>query len=240
MLSRVDFDFLIAQVVHLVNRRPIAFKEGLRNDSVSLDIPSPITPEILLHGRELVSVNIIPCLQPNSEPDEWLPGDNVVKHIQNSCNKLLKARGFLTKIYHEEFLSKLITQSTNSSNTFKPVNHNKVGVGDLVVLKEQFTKPTNYPMAIVTNITKNDIGEVTAIKAKKGSTGESVFRHVESVIPLLSRSEYAESSGEKTSSESQSKGEVFSASEHARSRPVRNASLKAANIIQQQAAQGLT
>ena len=66
VLLRADFDFLIAQTIHLVNRRPISFKAGLRNDSVILTIPSQITPEILLHGHELVSVNIIPDLQPIS------------------------------------------------------------------------------------------------------------------------------------------------------------------------------
>ena len=58
ILEYLDFEFLICQLVHIVNRRPIAFKEGLRDSSNSEEIPSPITPEILLKGHELTSLNL--------------------------------------------------------------------------------------------------------------------------------------------------------------------------------------
>lgn len=56
ILSLDDFQFLISKAAHIINRRPIAFKEGLRNSGSDFDV-SPITPN---YGRELVSANIIP------------------------------------------------------------------------------------------------------------------------------------------------------------------------------------
>ena len=66
ILSFRDFDFLISHVIHIINRRPIAFQEALR-DSSGDEVPDPITPEILIRGHSLVSFNVIPELQ--AEPD---------------------------------------------------------------------------------------------------------------------------------------------------------------------------
>ncbi|XP_068231971.1 uncharacterized protein [Palaemon carinicauda] len=55
-----DFEYLVCHAVHLINRRPIAFKEALRDCSNS--VPTPITPEELIHGYSLVSLNIVPAL----------------------------------------------------------------------------------------------------------------------------------------------------------------------------------
>ena len=114
------------------------------------------------------------------------------------------------------------------------------------MLRDQFAKPTNYPMAIVTAVTENDIGEVTAVKAKKGSTGEHVYRHVESVIPLLSRLEYAGSNEELVNSVPPSENEVsrdfncggetsqLNSKMRNSNRPIRKAFKKAAEKIKQQ------
>ena len=59
-------------------------------------------------------------------------------------------------------------------------------VGDIILLKEPMMKQTNYPMAIVQSVTKNDLDEVTEIKAMKGSSREIVSRHITSIIPILS------------------------------------------------------
>ena len=56
--------------------------------------------------------------------------------------------------------------------------------------KEQHTKRANFPMGIIREVTMNDQGEVTEVLLKKGDTNEFVRRHVESIIPLLSKHEY--------------------------------------------------
>ena len=78
-----DFEFLIHQAVHIINRRPISFKDALRDES--LDIPEIITPEKLIHGRELVSVNVIPELQ--QSPDE-LRDPSFVPNVSYKVNHL--------------------------------------------------------------------------------------------------------------------------------------------------------
>ena len=52
VLKYHDFELIIAQTVSLLNKRPIAFKEVLRDNSNDV-VPSPITPELLTKGREL-------------------------------------------------------------------------------------------------------------------------------------------------------------------------------------------
>ena len=73
VLDYFAFEFHIFQVIHLVNRRRIAFKESLRETNNEI-VPSAITPEILLKGYEFISLNVIPNLQsiPDLDPT-WKP-----------------------------------------------------------------------------------------------------------------------------------------------------------------------
>ena len=57
--------------------------------------------------------------------------------------------------------------------------------GDLVIVKEQFCKATDYPLARVTEVIKNAYDEVTSVKVVKGNK-EILKRHVATIIPLLS------------------------------------------------------
>ena len=186
VLNSEDFQFLVAQVVHLVNRRPVAFKDALRDTCTEKEVPSPITPELLLHGRELISLNVTPGLQnvDTGDPD-WNRIECPADHVRSTYDKLLKARKYLNQKDHEEFIPQLIFQATNVKDRYLPVKHNKVNVGDIVLLKEPLLKPSNYPLAIVTDVVANDVGEVTTVMARKGSNRETVKRHVESIIPLL-------------------------------------------------------
>ncbi|XP_066958828.1 uncharacterized protein [Macrobrachium rosenbergii] len=189
-----DFEYIICQTVHMVNRRPIAFKEVLRDDSGDV-IPDPITPEILIHGYDLLSINIIPELQAFPDIDlEWLPRHDPVQLIQDSYHKLRKVRTRLIEVYNNEFLSNLVTKAVNVKNRYKPVSHKSLQIGDIVLIKETHTKPTNYPMAIVKEITTNVNGEVTGALVFKGKTKELVKRHSSTLIPLLMVNELSEHS----------------------------------------------
>ena len=71
ILDYFDFEFLIAQTIHMMNKRPVAFKETLR--SVPDDsIPDCITPEMLIKGYDTCSILIIPQLCDRME-GEWDP-----------------------------------------------------------------------------------------------------------------------------------------------------------------------
>ena len=104
VLSQQDFEFMVAECKHLVNRRPVAFKESLRDPE--LIIPMPITPEMMLYGRELLSVNMVPFIQPIDLADPIFEGDPKVI-LKDNHAKLRKVRQNLIKVYNEEFIFKL-------------------------------------------------------------------------------------------------------------------------------------
>ena len=187
IMDYFDFELIVSQTIHLCNRRPISFKSGLRDCSTEHHIPDAITPEILLKGHELVSLNIIPELQNDHDNDpEWHPGD---VSIDKNHAALLKARSFVNSLYHSEFLSNLEDQATNVKKRYVPVQHRPLQVGDVVLLKEINHKPNKYPMGIVRQVKINDLGESTEALIFKGSTHELVRRHVNSIVPLLTTEE---------------------------------------------------
>ena len=182
VLEFSDFHFLICQTVQLLNRRPLIFKEALRDFSTS-ELPSPITPEMLLKGRELVGMNLIPEFSdPNG--DEYFPIADP-KHVNESMVKLAKCREILVKLFNENYTSNLLDMAGSVPNRYVPTAHKPLKVGDIILLREPLLKPVNYPMAIIRDVTINSLGEVTEVSAFKGSTRELVRRHTASVIPLL-------------------------------------------------------
>ena len=183
ILDEREFEFIVCQTVHIANRRPVAFKKALR-DAVSDDIPDPITPESLVHGCDLASINIIPELQPVPTLD---PSWGQVPTIRDNYHALRKVRDNLNKIYHSEFIGTLMKQSIDKKGRYKPVSRSGLQKGDLVLIKEEFTKAHNYPMAVVVEIISNDLGEVTGALVRKGKNREVVKRHSSVLIPILSR-----------------------------------------------------
>lgn len=186
VLDIFDFQFLIDKVTHLVNRRPIAFKECLSSEET--DISNPITPEMLVHGYELLSLNVIPELHYTEEDSDW--SDSNLSYSQCNANiaKLKKVRQNVIDNYHSEFLTSLTSQATNKSGRYSPVPHDKLSVGDVVLLKEKFHKPTNYPLGKINKVEINSLGETTAAYVLKGNTKEVVYRHASSIIPLIKNS----------------------------------------------------
>lgn len=179
-----DFVLLVQQIINIVNKRAIAYKEALRDDD-SNDLPCVITPELLCKGRELVSVNVVPALQPDPDDSDWTPSVGSGDGLRRQFAKTRKVFGNLVETYNSVFKQTLIDQAVASKANFHPVSHTSINVGDIVLLVDPLLKANNYPMARVTSVIKNALGEVTNIVAKKGSTRELVKRHVSSVIPLL-------------------------------------------------------
>ena len=179
VLNFWDFDFLVSKSICLINKRPIAMKDALRSDDVEDPV---ITPELIITGYESAVVNVIPDLQPAEDVyEDVYPGVIRQKH-----SNLCRVREKLRQIYHEEFLSTLISQAVDKRGRYKQVRHRALRAGDVVLLRDEYTKAYNYPMARVVSVETNDIGEVTAARVKKGLTGETVYRHTSSLIHLLS------------------------------------------------------
>lgn len=184
VLDYWDFELMICETVHIVNRRPIAFKDALR-DNQENEVPTPISPEMLTKGYELISLGIIPNLMPIETMDPDWSSKEPIEHIKDNYSKLRKARQNLKNIYNDEFLVQLMNQATNEKSRYKPKSHKIVEIGDIVLLKDPFSKPSNYPMGRIKETLKNILNEVTDVKVLKGN-GEIVKRHVSSIIPLLS------------------------------------------------------
>lgn len=105
VLDYISFDFIIAQTIHLVNKRPIAFQESLRDGEIAL--PSPITPEILIKGFDLVTLNIIPSSGIERDLD-WQCNSNVVDLIKKDFSQINKIRENLKSSYHVLLIRQLI------------------------------------------------------------------------------------------------------------------------------------
>ena len=183
ILAYKDFSFLVGKVVSIVNKRPVAFKENLAALS-SDEVPSPITPEMLILGYDTPTVNLIPDLEFCEDSD--LSSNYDPKSIVNKYEKLRKVRSRLIEEYHKDFLTNLIGQAVDKPERYKPVLHHKIKPGDIVLLVETFTKRYLYPMGRVLSTEVNELGEVTAARILKGGTREVVYRHSTSLILLLS------------------------------------------------------
>ena len=122
-LSFSDFEFLIGEVVHIVNRRPVAFQECVRDFS-GINVTDPLTPEQLLHGYRLPSANVIPALEDYTDADGVSDPDfDPAVKVSDMAAQLRKVRNNLRTVYNSEFVPKLIEQATNRQSRYKPVKH---------------------------------------------------------------------------------------------------------------------
>ena len=151
MFSYFNFQFLI-NVIHLLNRSLIAFKSAIRDSSIN--VPEPITPEMLIIGYELTSLNLIPDLQPLPEDMDYDPSPD---SINQTFQKLSRVRSNLIKIYHDEFTNTLLQQAIDRDHRYSPVKHDIINPGCVVLIKEENTKRSNYPMGIVVDTIKNSL-----------------------------------------------------------------------------------
>lgn len=181
-LEFFDFQFIISDVNHIINKRPVAFMAATR-DSAMDHVPEVITPEMIIHGSALPSVNCIPGLHPVPSDPDWV--GKPVKIVRDSYEKLRLVRTRMLEMYNQEFFSKLVDQAVDKGDRYVSKKHAVISIGDVVCLKEKFCKPNNYPLAVVKEVTVNDFGEITSARIKRGDTGEIVNRHSSVLIPLL-------------------------------------------------------
>jgi hypothetical protein len=183
VLNISEFEFLIAKVISLINKRPVAFKEVLRSLPRE-DVPSPITPEISLRGYETLALNVVPDLQP-VQNDDYVPGSHQ-SNIKPNYERLRKVRERFIDLYHSEFLTTLVSQAVDKPDRYRPVLHKDLKPGDVVLLTDKNTKRYHFPMGRVHTVERNSLGEITAARVFKGGTREMVYRHATSLIRLIS------------------------------------------------------
>ena len=95
-----DFEVIVANVIHLLNRRPVAFKEALRHESINNWVPSCFTPEILLRGLNWFQwlYSFPEHLDADVDDPDWLDIAGV-EHIRDSYDKLTKAKSYILAIF---------------------------------------------------------------------------------------------------------------------------------------------
>ena len=134
-----------------MNRRPVAFKDSLRDGSTN--VPQAITAEMLIHGFSLPSVNLIPP-SPNTDKDpDFSIMKNSVAGILTYFDKMHLIREKLIKKYSSEFLGTLLHQSIGKDK-YKPIANKEIVLGDIVLIKDPMMKCVDFPMGIVTKIVK--------------------------------------------------------------------------------------
>ena len=82
--------------------------------------------KILIHGHDLVSLNIIPELQTNLNGEDEYNSERSSKKFGDDFTKLKKVRAHLVENYNSEFLSKLIKEAINKKDRYKPVFHDRL------------------------------------------------------------------------------------------------------------------
>ena len=132
----MDFEFVVAQAVSHVNKMPIGFKEGLRQDSrLTNTVPEPITPELLLKGYTVPSVNILHPIH-DEEIDDPTWNSNNLQTPKKSLEKLQTVRYNLRDLYHTKFLRNLADQATGVKGRYQKVQHKTLKVNDLASLNQ--------------------------------------------------------------------------------------------------------
>ena len=110
VMSLIEFELIIAQTICLVNKRPIAFKESIRDENTLVhEIPPPITPELLIKGYETLLFSV--CPEPPE--NELTTIDKNLDNIRAMSSALSNSRVRLNKLYHEKFLGNLLSQASN-------------------------------------------------------------------------------------------------------------------------------
>ena len=89
--------------------------------------------------------------------------------MKNSFSILNENRNKINEIYNKEISSDLMREATNSPDRYKPVKHDCLQVGEIVLLQENNTKCVNFPMCMVTQVTTNTLGEVTNVEVGQGN-----------------------------------------------------------------------
>ena len=220
VLNLLDFELLVAKVNNLLNKRPIAFLEGLRESKELIELDF-ISPEVVLRGYETIICNVVPHLQDLDCSDvAWV--SDPLKDINSNNLNLRKCHKRILDLYHSEYLAKLAMQATDRE-LYRPVAHSPLEEGDIVLLKEDYCKASHYPMAVIKKVYRNDFNETTGVEVFKGKSREVSKRHSSSVIPFLKCNSYPAAKTIQTSDKSDTESPSFDSG-----RPPRQAALKGA------------
>lgn len=166
----------------LINKRPIAFKSSLNKLDTDVSALNAITPEMIITGRDIPCINILPPLGSDDMDEDFILNENR-KVVLERSKQLSKVRSKLNELYQNEFVANLFHQSTDRKSRYTNQNHIELKSGDIVSVKTPNIKPFHFPLAIVVDVEINDLDEVVAASVRKAN-GEVVRRHVTDLVFL--------------------------------------------------------
>ena len=118
MITSSQFIFFAAKVKTLINKHGIGFKNSLMKVQKGLDLPFPLTPEILVKGDEFPSFNILDVSQ--DDKDSWGPPNSNPDVHFDYFKDLNILRSKIQSSYENEFLRNFKCQTVNKLSCFKP------------------------------------------------------------------------------------------------------------------------
>ena len=174
LLDKTEFITLTKEAACIANSRIL----GVDNPSSHRD-RLPITPNHLVHGRE---ISPLPYgegdLDEEEDPSYELTDDEVVKQWRRLASRLIAFK----EQFAEEYLQQLRMRHQNDHHG-DPVEVAKIGKGDLVLMRNDLEKRALWDLALVLEILPSNDGKARAVRLKT-KNGECT-RPIIKLHPLL-------------------------------------------------------
>ena len=171
VLNYIDFEFYVDQTISPLNKRPVKFKEMLRDTSAD-KLFSVLTPEMIVKGYDLPCVNVITSMEDTSLDPDWYSSVVSVKDIDSKWQALSRVGKKLIDLYNEEFRTSLIAQATDMSGRYKLGSASQLKIGDIVLMREDNMKRADFPMVRIVDLHYNFLYEVNKVFLIKGASRE--------------------------------------------------------------------
>ena len=175
LMEKDEFHTIIKEAATVANSRILA----VDNPSSHID-RLPITPNHLIHGRE---ISAIPYGEGNLDEDEDPTFDPTDNEILMQWRKLAARMKYFREQFAEEYLENLRRRHQNEQRA-DPVEVPKIGIGDLVLVKHNEIKRQLWDLAIVHEILPSSDGKTRAviIRTKNGL----ITRPIHKLYPIMS------------------------------------------------------
>ncbi len=181
VLEFIQFSHVVKQAVCFANKRPITNVGALRDQKPDSEFHI-LTPEVLKLGY---STCVMEISSPQRELDEWNPEELIDPRVAyKDVEKLIRIKNRIRENYYSDFLQTLQSNATHLQKKYQPVKHFALAVGDVVLIRDPFLKQSNYPLGRVVDLVRNNLDEVTKVRAVKGNR-KYVTRDVSDIIFML-------------------------------------------------------
>ena len=212
-----ELSTILTEVETRINNRPLTY---LTDDMSSVE---SLTPSHLLYARK---IQTMPLLTDDDDDQTYMDGNE----LRLQYVKVSKIIQHFTKIWKREYLSSLRERHYGAK---APVDHNRIKVGDLVLLQSEQQR-NDWPLGRIVKIHTNPENTVRMVDVL--SNGKVSLRTVEKLIPLevdfedsVSKETLIVDSGDPSSESSLGKDVALTPESQPQANPSKRVRRKAAN-----------